>query len=233
MNKRTLYTISVALLFGILTTAFAALEADAQLTMPVHNAAEVETKVREVFADAPEMVAMAQCESKFRQYTDSGAPLRGGNNRQYIGVFQLSENFVADAHSKGLDIYTVDGNIAYAKLLYNQRGAAPWRSCLNNASVSAPTTGGAAGNVTLTLKSGMTHAQVKLLQQLLNNNGFTVAVSGPGSKGSETNYFGALTRAAVQKFQCSQGIVCSGSESSTGYGLVGPRTKTALNTLLQ
>ena len=41
--------------------------------------------------------------------------------------------------------------------------------------------------------------------------------------------FGALTQKAVQKFQCAENIVCSGSPATTGWGQVGARTRKALN----
>ena len=44
-----------------------------------------------------------------------------------------------------------------------------------------------------------------------------------------TGYFGALTQAAVQRFQCAEEIVCSGTPATTGYGRVGPRTLMQLN----
>jgi peptidoglycan hydrolase-like protein with peptidoglycan-binding domain len=74
----------------------------------------------------------------------------------------------------------------------------------------------------------MNDAQVMTLQQILNRSGFVIAPSGPGAPGSETSYFGAMTREAVRKFQCAKGIACDGSESTSGYGLVGPRTRAAL-----
>jgi hypothetical protein len=43
--------------------------------------------------------------------------------------------------------------------------------------------------------------EVRSLQQFLNKNGFTVAKSGPGSPGLETNYFGPSTQKALAKFQ--------------------------------
>ncbi len=43
--------------------------------------------------------------------------------------------------------------------------------------------------------------EVKRLQQYLNNHGFVVAKTGPGSLGQETNKFGALTKKALIKFQ--------------------------------
>lgn len=44
-----------------------------------------------------------------------------------------------------------------------------------------------------------------------------------------TGYFGALTQAAVQRFQCAEEIVCSGTPATTGYGRVGPKTLMQLN----
>src|SRR3989344_7825301 len=73
--------------------------------------------------------------------------------------------------------------------------------------------------------------EVKQLQQILNNLGFVIAKEGVGSKGNETNYFGSLTREAVKKFQCQHNIVCSGNEQTTGYGLLGLKTRAKLNEL--
>ncbi|MDO8742172.1 MAG: peptidoglycan-binding protein [bacterium] len=50
--------------------------------------------------------------------------------------------------------------------------------------------------------------------------------------GLVTGYFGSLTQAAVQRFQTEQGIVSSGSPTTTGYGRVGPQTIARLNTLM-
>ena len=72
---------------------------------------------------------------------------------------------------------------------------------------------------------------VKNLQQILNNLGFAIAQSGPGSLGNETNHFGPLTIKAVKKFQCQHNIVCFGNEQTTGWGVVGPKTIAKLNEL--
>ncbi len=43
-----------------------------------------------------------------------------------------------------------------------------------------------------------------------------------------TGYFGPLTEQAVERYQSSHGIVSSGSPDTTGYGFVGPQTRTAM-----
>ncbi len=62
---------------------------------------------------------------------------------------------------------------------------------------------------------------VSALQQFLVAQGLL-------SSDSATGYFGSLTQAAVQKFQASQGLASSGTPSTTGYGLVGARTRAAI-----
>ncbi len=51
-------------------------------------------------------------------------------------------------------------------------------------------------------------------------------------EGLVTGYFGSLTAAAVGRFQCKEGIVCSGTAATTGYGRVGPKTMARLNVLM-
>lgn len=75
----------------------------------------------------------------------------------------------------------------------------------------------------VTLKMGMTNANVKSLQQTLNMNGYIVATVGAGSPNMESMYFGAKTKAAVQAFQISKGL---GKD-----GVVGPMTGAALAAL--
>ncbi len=205
---------------------------------------DIQKKVETVFAEAPVMVAVAKCESGFRQFYDSGNVFRGGSGR-YIGVFQIDENLHKNpASAIGFDIYTVDGNLGYAKYLYEKQGANPWKNCSNKyygtetASPSATTTAPVVQSapavttaaqtstfpITSDLRQGSTGSEVIELQKLLNRLGFTVATTGAGSAGNETDYFGERTRTAVQRFQCNQQITCSGKN----YGIVDSTTRTAL-----
>ena len=77
-------------------------------------------------------------------------------------------------------------------------------------------------SVNMTL--GSTGPAVKALQQFLNNRGFRLAESGPGSPGNETTYFGPLTRAALARFQASVGI-------SPAVGYFGPITRSYLKSI--
>jgi peptidoglycan hydrolase-like protein with peptidoglycan-binding domain len=97
--------------------------------------------------------------------------------------------------------------------------------------LSATSTGLETGSAQLTsnLNFGMVNSQVIILQKLLNEEGFTVALLGPGSPGNETARFGDLTRQAVKNFQCAKKIICSGNEVTTGYGRAGPATRALLN----
>lgn len=72
----------------------------------------------------------------------------------------------------------------------------------------------------VTLKMGMSNASVMSLQQTLNMTSCKVAVTGAGSMGNETMYFGGLTLGAVKCFQVANGLVAD--------GIVGPMTAAKL-----
>ncbi len=80
------------------------------------------------------------------------------------------------------------------------------------------------------LSVGVTDSEVIELQKYLNNHGFVLTASGPGSLGNETNKFGALTKAAFIKFQNAHAAVIltpNGLTSGTGY--FGPATRASVN----
>lgn len=82
------------------------------------------------------------------------------------------------------------------------------------------TTPSTSNKFTRNLWRGVTHNEVKILQETLNKLGFTVSSSGAGSTGSETTFFGPLTEQAVIKFQeayMEQVLAPFGLRSGTGY----------------
>jgi len=83
---------------------------------------------------------------------------------------------------------------------------------------------------TTTLKQGMTSLTVKYLQIFLNDNGYTVSLTGPGSKGNESTYFGPATHKALIKYQeyyAKDILTPYGLTKGTGY--FGPSTMKKVN----
>jgi len=72
---------------------------------------------------------------------------------------------------------------------------------------------------------GTAGEDVKCLQKYLNSAGFTIASSGPGSPGSETTFYGSLTKAAAAKWQAA-------NEVSPSVGYFGTISRTKYNSLL-
>jgi len=76
--------------------------------------------------------------------------------------------------------------------------------------------------LTQTLYRGLTSPQVVTLQNILVKLGYSIG-------GPATGYYGVKTEDAVKAFQRSKGIASYyGDSINTGYGIVGPATRTAL-----
>jgi len=87
----------------------------------------LQARVRSEMKDMPVLIDIARCESKFRQWEDNGTVLRGKINKKDVGLFQINEKYHLKASKRlGMDIHTVEGNIAYAKYLYKKEGSTPW-----------------------------------------------------------------------------------------------------------
>ena len=127
-------TVAVAL---ALSAALSGSPTPTQSATLAPKAQTVKGYVQSYFADEPIMVAIAGCESHFRQYDQNGNTYRGEVNNQDVGVMQINEHYHLDNAKKlGYDIYTLDGNAAYAKYLYEKESTAPWNSssaCWNKA----------------------------------------------------------------------------------------------------
>lgn len=89
--------------------------------------ANTESYIRHYFADLPVLVDIAFCESRFRQTDEQGVILRGKVNRRDIGVMQINLDYhERDAKKSGLDLTTLEGNVSYARELYEKQGTDPW-----------------------------------------------------------------------------------------------------------
>jgi len=121
-------TASIALAVSAFLTS--SLEStDTLKIQPFGPAQTVEEYVRDYFADLPVMIAIAKCESQFRQ-TDKSGKLLKNTNSSAIGVFQIMSS-IHDANAEknlGIDITTIEGNAAYARYLFEKSGTKPWNA---------------------------------------------------------------------------------------------------------
>lgn len=125
MTVAFILTLSISGLSTPVSAATSSAPVSSEFLTPV----ESEAKVRTYFKDIPVMIEIARCESQFRQYTDGGSVLRGGSGGGMIGIFQFFENIHATAATTlGFDLATLDGNLGYAKHVYESEGTAPWNS---------------------------------------------------------------------------------------------------------
>ena len=87
--------------------------------------------------------------------------------------------------------------------------------------VNTNTSSNTCPTLTRTLSFGSRGSDVGELQQFLANNGYL-------SIASATGYFGVLTEQAVQQWQAHNGVVSGGDRTSSGFGVVGARTRQAI-----
>lgn len=80
------------------------------------------------------------------------------------------------------------------------------------------------------LRPLLTDGDVRALQQFLNANGFIVSLSGPGSKGNETDYFGLKTKLALAQFQeAHKDDILKPLGLARATGTLGPYSRKVIN----
>src|SRR3989338_11461277 len=93
------------------------------------NPITFEQYVREYFKDDPILAEIAKCESTFRQFSSTGEVIKGRVNKRDVGVMQINKYYhLKSAEKLGYDLHTIEGNMAYAKALYDREGTKPWNS---------------------------------------------------------------------------------------------------------
>lgn len=128
------FVISVVLGFNLITPA-----QELQLVInedPLPIGVVIEQEIEKVFGEKAEvMKKVAFCESSLNHYDDNGEVLRGYVDKRDSGLYQINEYYHLEKSKElGLNIYTVEGNIAYAKYLLDTQGLAPWsasKKCWN------------------------------------------------------------------------------------------------------
>ncbi|MEK7609582.1 MAG: hypothetical protein AAB470_00480 [Patescibacteria group bacterium] len=92
-----------------------------------NSTSTMKSYLHQEYAEMPILVEIARCESEFRQFDKNGKVVRGLANPADVGLMQINEFYHADtARNMGLDIHTVEGNVAFAKYLYGKYGSSPW-----------------------------------------------------------------------------------------------------------
>jgi hypothetical protein len=106
------------------------------------STSDIKKITREFFKNTPILAEIARCESEFRQYGSDG-PLRGRVNSKDVGVMQINEKYhSARSRQLGMDIHTLEGNLKYGALLYQEQGSRPWsasRTCWGKAAATLAT----------------------------------------------------------------------------------------------
>lgn len=96
---------------------------------PITDSKNVEKFINDYFADTKILAEIAKCESRFRHFSSNGEVLRGKKNSYDRGVMQINILYHGKTAEKmGLNLYDLNGNVAYAKYLYEKEGAKPWMS---------------------------------------------------------------------------------------------------------
>jgi hypothetical protein len=123
---------ALALVFSAALTGIPVQGSKAQqqpIILPLARVETVHEHVVSYFADIPIMASIASCESHFHQFNTDGGVFRGELNTKDVGVMQINEYYHLDeAQSMGINLYTLDGNLEYARHLYEEEGTAPWSS---------------------------------------------------------------------------------------------------------
>lgn len=106
--------------------------------LPPRNKKE---EVVEAYQDVPILIAIARCESNFRQFNNEGKPLKNPNSSA-TGVMQIMASLHEQtARELGYDINETAGNLQYARYLYEKQGTEPWnasRHCWGTLALSPP-----------------------------------------------------------------------------------------------
>jgi len=93
------------------------------------SSAHIKLITKEYFKNSPIVAEIARCESTYRQFNADGSVLRGKVNSADVGVMQINEKYhLKRSIELGIDIYTLEGNLAYGKYLFTKQGSQPWNA---------------------------------------------------------------------------------------------------------
>lgn len=83
-------------------------------------------KITQAFLDAPIMIEVARCESRFKTTAHNTTLNEDGTTDG--GIFQLNSVHDQELTALGLDKFDPEDNIKFARILYDRSGLQPWKS---------------------------------------------------------------------------------------------------------
>jgi len=97
----------------------------------VASIGQTEAVVRSYFEDIPIMIEVARCESQFRHELSDGSVLQGMVDPADTGVMQINKRYhLETAVNLDIDVDTIEGNLEYARYLYDKSGTQPWSASM-------------------------------------------------------------------------------------------------------
>ena len=83
-------------------------------------------KIKQAFPDAPIMLEVAKCESRYK--IDAHNTTLNTDGTTDGGIFQLNSIHDPELLKLGLDKFDPEDNIRFARILYDRSGLQPWES---------------------------------------------------------------------------------------------------------
>ncbi len=99
-----------------------------EISIPL-STSTIRAAVVNEFGDTSIMISIAACESEYRQFNALGKPLAGAVDPDDTGVFQINKRYhLKEAQRLGIDIDTLEGNMEFARVLFERNGTRDWRA---------------------------------------------------------------------------------------------------------
>lgn len=126
-----LFTAATVSTVSVEETAYGHIADQATEVAVVTAAVNTEEMVRSYFADIPVLIEVARCESGFQHDLANGSVIQGRIDAADTGVMQINKRYhETAATAMQLDIDDLQGNMEYARHLYETQGTRPWNASM-------------------------------------------------------------------------------------------------------
>ena len=96
---------------------------------------EADKLLADIFPDVPIMAEVAKAESGGKQFRADGSVVIGPKNKNGtydIGLLQINSSHIPKAKKFGYDVFTLEGNVAMGRMLYDNGGLRHWKASEKN-----------------------------------------------------------------------------------------------------